>query len=115
MIIDRDDIYEYPYAGEFYHTGIDETLPYDQRDEEVKIIDFTTSCDIIEASASTKQEYVDAKWTVFFPFYKETGIDVKIGQLFNGSMYGFSVNGKVIGVAPSQLGGCTAHISDKTA
>ena len=111
MVIDRDEIYEYPFHGTFYHTGIDMTKPYDEREEE-EIIDLETACDIIEASAATKAEFIDATFTVFLPFDKEAGISIKRGLSFRGSIYGMDVNGQVLGVFPSQLSGCVVHIKD---
>ena len=37
---------------------------------------------------------------------------IKRGMYFRGIMYGYEVNGKVIGVAPSMLGGCACQIRD---
>ena len=37
---------------------------------------------------------------------------IKRGMYFRGSIYGYEVNGKVIGVAPSMLGGCACPIKD---
>ena len=37
---------------------------------------------------------------------------IKRGIYFRGIMYGYEVNGKVIGVAPSMLGGCACQIKD---
>ena len=37
---------------------------------------------------------------------------IKRGMYFRGSIYGYEVNGKVIGVAPSLLGGCACQIKD---
>lgn len=37
---------------------------------------------------------------------------IKRGIYFRGSIYGYEVNGKVIGVAPSMLGGCACQIKD---
>lgn len=37
---------------------------------------------------------------------------IKRGMYFRGSIYGYEVNGKVISVAPSMLGGCTCQIKD---
>lgn len=37
---------------------------------------------------------------------------IKRGMYFKGSIYGYEVNGKVIGVAPSMLGGCACQIKD---
>lgn len=39
-------------------------------------------------------------------------IVIKRGMYFRGSIYGYEVNGKVIGVAPSMLGGCSCQIKD---
>ena len=35
---------------------------------------------------------------------------IKRGMYFRGSIYGYEVNGKVVGVAPSMLGGCACQI-----
>ena len=37
---------------------------------------------------------------------------IKRGMYFKGSIYGYEVNGKVIGVAPYMLGGCACQIKD---
>ena len=37
---------------------------------------------------------------------------IKRGMYFRGSIYGYEVNGKVTGVAPSMLGGCACQIKD---
>lgn len=37
---------------------------------------------------------------------------IKRGMYFRGSIYGYEVNGKVVGVAPSMLGGCACQIKD---
>ena len=37
---------------------------------------------------------------------------IKRGMYFRGSIYGYEVNGKVIGVAPSMLGGCACQRKD---
>lgn len=39
-------------------------------------------------------------------------IVIKRGMYFRGSIYCYEVNGKVIGVAPSMLGGCACQIKD---
>ena len=37
---------------------------------------------------------------------------IKRGMYFRGSIYGYEVNGKVIGVSPSMLGCCACQIKD---
>lgn len=39
-------------------------------------------------------------------------IKIRRGMYFRGSIYGYEVNGKVVGVAPSMLGGCACQIKD---
>ena len=39
-------------------------------------------------------------------------IVIKRGMYFRGSIYGYEVNGKVMSVAPSMLGGCACQIND---
>ena len=39
-------------------------------------------------------------------------IVIKRGMYFRGSIYGYEVNGKVICVSPSMLGGCACQIKD---
>lgn len=39
-------------------------------------------------------------------------VAIKRGMYFRGSIYGYEVNGKVIGFAPSMLGGCACQIKD---
>lgn len=39
-------------------------------------------------------------------------IKIRRGMYFRGEIYGYEVNGKVIGVAPSMLGGCACQIKD---
>ena len=39
-------------------------------------------------------------------------VAIKRGMYFRGSIYGYEVNGKVIGVVPSMLGGCACQIKD---
>jgi hypothetical protein len=50
---------------------------------------------------------------VYFPLDKENDeVVVRLGDLFEANMYGLIVNGKVVGVFPSQLGGVTVYIQD---
>lgn len=60
--------------------------------------------DETEETSETDNSVIDGK----------TWEDVVIlrGMYFMGSIYGYEVNGKVIGVAPSMLGGCSCQIKD---
>ena len=112
MYIDRNVLGNYPYMGVFYRTYIDKTLPLPEQKEEREIV-FETKCDITESSHSWSRNFIWAKYAIYFPFDKEKDtIKVKLGDLFEANMYGLNVNGKVVGVFPSQLGGVTVYIQD---
>jgi hypothetical protein len=102
MYIDHNDTLEYPFTGLFYRLWIDDSKPLDQRvEEEIPI--FETICDMTSGTNLSTDTF-----TLFFPFNseKET-IQIKEGLLFKGDIYGMEQKGRVIGVYPSQLGGCT--------
>ena len=112
MYIEHDRLQNYPYFGQFYRIGIDDSLPLDEQIEE-RIIVFETECDITESSHSWSRNFIWAKYAVYFPFDKsEDDIDVRLGDLFEANIHGLVVNGKVVGVFPSQLGGVTVYVQD---
>lgn len=112
MYIEHDRLQNYPYFGQFYRIGIDDSLPLDEQIEE-KIIVFETECDITESSHSWSRNFIWAKYAVYFPFDKsEDEIEVRLGDLFEANIHGLVVNGKVVGVFPSQLGGVTVYVQD---
>lgn len=112
MYIDRNGSTEYPFEGVFYTVRIDESLPLDQQ-EEKKVIVLRTKCDIQESQKSESGGNIAAAFNIFFPFDKNKGIPVTRGMIFEGNMYGLTVNGVVIGIFPTQAGGCVCYISDK--
>lgn len=100
---------EYPFRGTFFRIGIDmDKPPLDRVEEKIVILD--TECDIQEAS-HTKGELITADYTVYFPMREDLD-EIKNGVLFEGDMYGAKVNGKVVGVFPSQLGGVKVYVQD---
>lgn len=110
--IDRNILQDFPYVGTFYKNEIDKTLPLDQQIEQ-KVIIYETECDITEASHSRSRNFIWAKYSVYFPYDKTSdSIVVKMGDLFEAYVNGLYVNGKVVGVFPSQLGGITAYVQD---
>lgn len=110
--IDHNNIQAYPYEGEFYRMTIDRTKPPSQQVEKKEVI-LTTACDIVEASHSVSSSFIAAKFVVYVPFDKDTQvINVKNGDMFVANVYGMIVNGKVVGVFPSQLNGITIYIQD---
>ena len=83
----------------------------EQIEEEKEI--FVTPCDIVEGGHSRSRTFMSADWEVNFPFDKDVEpIVVKRGDTFSGEMYGVLIQGKVMGVFPTQMGGCVAYIED---
>ena len=112
MYIDRDILQEYPFEGEFYYIGIDESLPLEERVEQ-EIITLTTPCDIQQANHSTRSNFLTASYAIYIPFDKDNEkVTIRRGDLFRADMYGLMEDGKVIGVFPSQMGGITVYIED---
>ena len=111
MMLERDILEEYPFDGAFYTYGVDDSKPLEEQVEE-EILVLSTKCDIQESQKSDANGNIIASFNIYFPFDKETGILIKRGMTFKGEIYGLAVNGKVISVAPSQLGGCVCSIKD---
>lgn len=112
MIIDRELIEEYPFDGEFYEVSVvDASLPPSQR-EKREVVLLSTKCDIQEAQKSDKEGATHVRYNVYFPFDKDAGVTLKRGISFRGSMYGVNIDGKVVSIAPTQLGGCACYIED---
>lgn len=111
MYTDRNVLTDYPYHGTFYRVIIDDSTLIGQENQ--REIVYETECDITESSHSWSRNFIWAKYAVYFPFDKDVAtISVKMGDLFEADMYGLTVNGKVVGVFPSQLGGVTCYIQD---
>ena len=113
MYIDHDKLQQdYPFDGVFYEVFIDKSKPLNEQKAERRIL-FETKCDIQESSHSWSNNFIWAKYAIYFPFDKEKDtIKVTLGDLFEGNIYGLIVNGKVVGVFPSQLGGVTVYVQD---
>lgn len=103
---------DYPFDGVFYEVFIDKTKPLNQQKDEKKIL-FETKCDIQESTHAWSNNLIWAKYAIYFPFdVEKDSIKIKSGDYFEGNIYGLTVNGKVVGVFPSQLGGVTVYVQD---
>lgn len=114
MYIDRNALEEYPFCGCFYRKEIaDTTLPPSEWMEHEVVI-LTTKCDIQESSKSKSGSdgFISVRYEIYFAFDKEQGVKVRKGDFFRGQMYGVEVCGEVIGISPTQLGGCEVTIKD---
>ena len=97
---------EYPFEGIFYEIGVDDSKPLDEQVEEEKII-FETTFDMAEGGTLSTETF-----RIFFPFdFATESLVIAEGDLFKGLIYGASVRGRVIGIYPSQLSGCTVLLT----
>lgn len=111
MIVENDFLEEYPFEGAFYSYSEDENAPLEEQVEAETLV-LPTKCDIQAAEKSDVNGNITQSFNVYFPFDKSIGVLVKRGMIFKGSIYGMSVNGRVMNVSPSQLGGCSCSIKD---
>lgn len=95
-------------AGEYSDTGSTEENPIQSKEN----IILRTKCDIQETNKMFNSGAITANFNVYFPFDKQSGIELRRGMLFRSEVYGMPIGGTVIGVFPSQMGGCVAYIKD---
>ena len=103
MYIDRSNLDEYPFKdGVFYKVGIDDSKPLEEQvDEEIEI--YHTEFDLSFGSSLNMDTF-----TLFMPLFNDIeSLVIKQGDLFKGDTYGMLQRGRVIGIYPSQLNGCT--------
>lgn len=101
--IDRDELRDYPFEGEFYEAVKTDTSsllnPVTER------LVARVVCDIQEDANFRATQTSKAVYGVYVPFDgDEDVVPVQRGMMFRGYQYGLLVAGKVIGVFPSQLG-----------
>lgn len=115
MYTDRNRLTEYPYEGTFYTMKIDDNKPLYEQVEE-KVVLFQTKCDILEANRNVAKDFITAKYAIYYPVKVVDGlidpIKFKVGDFFESEVMGYSINGKVIGVFPSQMDAITVYIQD---
>ena len=68
--------------------------------------------DCNEVTEEDSEEPIPPSQTELIEDTSYNPVVIKRGMYFRGSIYGYEVNGKVIGVAPSMLGGCACQIKD---
>lgn len=106
MYTDHFGTIEYPYSGMFYRISIDDTKPLNQQKEEEKEI-YSTVFDMTEGGTLSTDTF-----RIFFPFdFTSESLVIMEGNLFKGDIYGANIKGRVIGIYPSQLGGCTVLLT----
>lgn len=112
MYTNHFQLQDFPHTGIFYTVVIDESKPLDQQ-KEVKQVLLSTPCDIVEASHAWSSDAIWGKYAVYFPFdMNAKDINITLGTLFESEISGLKIDGKVVGLFPSQLGGITVYIQD---
>lgn len=121
--INEKEFVEYPYTGYFYEIVMDDSLPLDQRVPTEKVV-FETICDIQKSSRLHTLNLLAADYTIYFPLELNpdaTGTEDKYGPIlvrrghrFRGVFYGYTLEGVVEFVRPSQLGACSVDIKINT-
>lgn len=100
--IDRDELQDYPFEGEFYEVVKDTSSLLNPTTERNVA---TVVCDIQEDANFRATATAKAVYAVYVPFDSESDVvPVQRGMMFRGYQYGLLVAGRVIGVFPSQLG-----------
>ncbi len=111
MMIDRDEVVEFPYTGSFYYYDTDTSVAPSLQVQE-KIVVLETECNILEAGATQSSGFTSATFNIFFPYDKEEEFNLRRGHYFEGDLNGLPVTGEVIGIFPSQLSKCKVYIKD---
>ncbi len=126
MYINRKAITEYPFHGTFFTVktvkpengdllgDIDGDLLGDEEETETseETILLETECDIQQAAKMFNGGTIMADYDVYFPLEKGSISPVNLGDMFRcpKESYGISINGRVIGMEISQLGGVKVNI-----
>lgn len=127
MIEDFDiselDMNDFPYYGKFYDWSIDMDAPLDERTPKETLV-FETRCDIQRSAKLHSGSLLGADYTIYWPLEENpdaTGtidkygpILVRRGMKFRGESYGYTIEGEIEIVRPSQLGGCSCDVKVKT-
>lgn len=141
--IDDKEFAEYPYKGYFYEIVVPADVPLDERMPTERVV-LETICDIQRSSRLHTLNLLAADYTVYFPLDKHIGdwlwddgshilwddggritntsgtvdlygpILVRRGYRFRGEFYGYTIEGVVEFVRPSQLGMCSVDIKTNT-
>lgn len=108
MTVDRTEIVEYPFTGAFYRITVDKSGGLKQVTTKKELV-LETECDVQNAHSAI---FTSTTYTVYFPITLSEGTPVRVGDSFEATIAGITVNGVVSGVYPSQLGGCLAYLKD---
>lgn len=122
-LIESRHIEKYPFFGGFYTYEVNEDAPLDERVPQEMLV-FDTKCDIQRRGKLGGNGMLAADYVVFFPLEENpnaTGlkdkygpIKVRRGMRFRGEAYGYTAEGVVEFIRPSQLGMCSVDVKITT-
>lgn len=106
MVTNHFESVEYPFHGVFYRIGIDDSKPLDQQtDETIPVLE--TECDMSDGTSLNTDTF-----TIYFPFdFRKEKLKIKEGDLIKADIAGMEQVGKILGIYPSQLYGCTVLLT----
>lgn len=116
MYIDRNLLSKYPFSGYFY--TLSDNMPEDgdflsnDSDDGKETVVEEVMCDIQETNKAFVSGALASYLDIYFPFDKNKGIEVRMGQRFKCDDWYRPVDGAVYSVTPSQMGGCVAKIKE---
>lgn len=113
MYFDRDAISQFPFTGTFYE--VVETLPVDGdliggESTTVENILLETECDIQQSAKLINSGTIMADYKVFIPCEVGVRLPLRFNSKFRCEDYAIPVQGYVVGLEYSQLGGCSIDI-----
>lgn len=131
MYFSRKAITEYPFNGTFFTVetekpedgnllgGIEgdsdllvevDLLDEEETDPSGEIILLETVCDIQQAQKLMNSGTIMADYKVFFPCEMGVELPIRFNTNFRCLDYAIPINGRVVGLEYSQLGGCVVDI-----
>ena len=106
MRLKRKAITEYPFHGTFY-TVLTKKPEVPATGETILL---ETECDIQQAAKLINSGTIMADYKVFFPCDIGAKLPIRFNTNFKCEDYAIPINGRVVGLEYSQLGGCHVDI-----
>lgn len=117
MYINRNVLTEYPFHGTFYtvednYPDDGDMIGDDSASDITETVIMNVMCDIQETNKIFSNSGGAAYSDVYFKFDKSEKVGIKVGDRFKSSDWYRNIDGLVVGVNPTQMGGCLVHIME---
>lgn len=110
MYIDRDAMKDFPFHGTFYEivkTNPEDGDLIDEDGTEVENILLERECDIQQSNKLVNSGTIMADFKIYIPCEVGEKLPVKFNTKFRCEDYAIPVQGYIVGLEYSQLGGCS--------